>query len=74
MWKNDILWFEIGSGFGQPGATLPPRIPRSTPQDLPFFLAMKPKARFSKVPVTFWGPKSNIPSNQNLENRSAGPD
>ena len=54
MWKNDIFRSEIGSAFGEPGAILPPRIPRSTPQDLPFFLAMKPKARFSKVLVTFW--------------------
>jgi len=29
--KNDIFWSEIGSGFGEPGGTPPPRIPRSTP-------------------------------------------
>ena len=29
--KNDIFWSEIGSGFGEPGSTLPPRIPKSTP-------------------------------------------
>ena len=29
--QNDIFWREIGSGFGEPGGTLPPRIPRSTP-------------------------------------------
>ena len=29
--KNDIFWSEIGSGFGEPGGTAPPRIPRSTP-------------------------------------------
>ena len=29
--ENDIFWSEIGSGFGEPGGTAPPRIPRSTP-------------------------------------------
>ena len=29
--KNDIIWSEIGSGFGEPGGTPPPRIPRSPP-------------------------------------------
>ena len=29
--ENDIFWSEIGSGFGEPGSTAPPRIPRSTP-------------------------------------------
>ena len=28
--KNGIFWSEIGSGFGEPGGTAPPRIPRST--------------------------------------------
>ena len=28
-----MFWSEIGSGFGEPGGTAPPRIPRSTPQD-----------------------------------------
>ena len=29
--ENDIsVWSEIGSGFGKPGGTAPPRIPRST--------------------------------------------
>ena len=27
--ENDILWSEIGSGFGEPGGTPSPRIPRS---------------------------------------------
>ena len=27
-------FFEIGSGFGEPGGTLPRRIPRSTPPGL----------------------------------------
>ena len=27
--ENDIFWSEIGSGFGEPGGTLPPRIPGS---------------------------------------------
>ena len=29
--ENDIFWSEIGSGFGEPGGTSPPRIPRSNP-------------------------------------------
>ena len=29
--KNDTFWSEIGSGFGEPGDTPLPRIPRSTP-------------------------------------------
>ena len=30
-----MFWSEIGSGFGEPGGTPPPRIPRSTPSPLP---------------------------------------
>ena len=30
--KNDIFWSEIGSGYGEPGGTPPPRISRSTPR------------------------------------------
>ena len=30
--KNDIFWFEIGSGFGDPTGTPLPRIPRSNPE------------------------------------------
>ena len=29
--ENDIFRSEVGSGFGEPGSTPPPRIPRSTP-------------------------------------------
>ena len=29
--KNDIFWFERGSGFGELGGTPPSRISRSTP-------------------------------------------
>ena len=29
--ENYIFWSEIGSGFGEPGVTPQPRIPRSTP-------------------------------------------
>ena len=29
--ENNILKSEIGSGFGEPGGTLPPRIPGSSP-------------------------------------------
>ena len=32
--KNDIFRSEIGSGFGEPGGTPPPRIPRSTPRGI----------------------------------------
>ena len=30
--ENYIFWFEIGSGFGEPGGTPQPRIPWSTPR------------------------------------------
>ena len=30
--ENEIFWSEIGSGFGEPGGTPPPRITRSTPR------------------------------------------
>ena len=30
--ENYIFWSEIGSGFGEPGGTPQPRIPRSTPR------------------------------------------
>ena len=29
--ENDLFWPEIGSGFGEPGGTPPPRIRRSMP-------------------------------------------
>ena len=29
--ENGTFWSEIGSGFGEPGGTPPPRIPRGTP-------------------------------------------
>ena len=29
--ENNIIWSEIGSGFGEPGDTPLPRFPRSTP-------------------------------------------
>ena len=32
--ENDIFWSEIGSGFGEPGGTPPPRILRSTPRPM----------------------------------------
>ena len=31
--ENDIFWSEIKSGFGEPGGTSPPRIPRSTSRE-----------------------------------------
>ena len=30
MWKITFFWYEIGSGFEEPGGKPPPRIPRST--------------------------------------------
>ena len=30
--ESDIFWSEIGSGFGKPGGTPQPRIPRNTPR------------------------------------------
>ena len=35
--ENWIFWSEIGSGFGEPGSTPPPRIARSTPPGAAFF-------------------------------------
>ena len=29
---ENVFWSEIGSGFGEPGGTPPPRIPRNTPR------------------------------------------
>ena len=29
--ENAIFWSQIGSGFGEPGGTPPPTIPRSNP-------------------------------------------
>ena len=44
--ENEIFWSEIGSGFGEPGGILPPRIPRSTPRR-----EIRPKAEeLSHVP------------------------
>ena len=33
--ENGIFWSEIGSGFGEPGGTPQPRIPRCTPPPPP---------------------------------------
>ena len=30
--ENGMFWSEIGTGFGEPGGTPPPQIPRSTPR------------------------------------------
>jgi len=38
--ENDIFWSEIGSGFGEPGGTPAPRIPRSTSPPLPHALSL----------------------------------
>ena len=32
--NNDIFWSEVGSGFGEPGCTPPPRILRSPPREI----------------------------------------
>ena len=37
-----IVWSEIGSGFGNPGGTPPPRIPRSTPPPPPWWEQITP--------------------------------
>ena len=37
--KYDIIWSEIESGFGEPGGTPPPRIPRSTPRGIKPFVS-----------------------------------
>ena len=41
--KNDIFWSEIGSRFGEPGGTPPPRVPRSTPPGSSTFVDMNTK-------------------------------
>ena len=33
--EDGMFWSEIGSGFGEPGGTPPPRIPRSNPPPPP---------------------------------------
>ena len=33
--ENAIFWSQIGSGFGEPGGTPPPTIPRSNPPPPP---------------------------------------
>ena len=38
MWKRIIFWSEIGSGFGEPVSTSPPRISRSTHPQVSFCL------------------------------------
>ena len=40
--KNDVSWSEIESGFGEPGGTPPPRIPRSTPPPSPRVIIKDP--------------------------------
>ena len=49
--ENDIFWSEIGSGFGEPGSTLPPRIPRSNPRTFGGLVVLKPS-----LGITFGGP------------------
>ena len=52
--ENGIFWSELGSGFGEPGGTPPPRIPRSTsnpktssppPHPPPLGLLLNPQSR-----------------------------
>ena len=49
--KNDIIWSEIGSGFGEPGGTPPPRIFRSPPGKNSDFQTNK--LRFIQTQMTF---------------------
>ena len=40
--KNDIVWSDVGSGFGEPGGTPLQRIPGSTPPGIsPLFPPLK---------------------------------
>ena len=57
VWKiSDIFWCEIGSGFGEPGGTPPPRIPRITPLPPPPPLSPShcaPVRKTKKLPKRF---------------------
>ena len=47
--ENGIFWSEIGSGFGDPGGTPLPRIPRSTPRGVGSIISPnKTKERISR--------------------------
>ena len=49
-----VVWSEIGSGFGKPGGTPPPRIPRSTP---PWWGQITPsEICIGSTPVPLWFP------------------
>ena len=55
--KNYIFWSEIGSAFGEPGGTPPPRIPRSTPPPSQVWttgLTLKPQNCQCPGPPTFY--------------------
>ena len=43
--ENYIFWCQIGSGFEEPGSTVPPKIPRSTPP---------PPPTQAKPPISFF--------------------
>ena len=45
--KNDIFWSEIESGFGEPGGTLPPRIPIPIPVFGPGLLEILSSLQYS---------------------------
>ena len=49
--KNGMFWSEIGSGFGEPGGTPLPRIPRSHPPDRERPLVCRDRDQFAKRPV-----------------------
>ena len=52
-----IVWSEIGSGFGNPGGTPPPRIPRSTPPPHPWWEQITPsEICIGSTPVPLWVP------------------
>ena len=49
--KNDIFWSEIGSAFGEPDGTPPPRILRSTARGLSQSKTEKSDLKINKYSV-----------------------
>ena len=65
--ENDIFWSEVGSGFGEPGSTPPPRIPRSTPLLVSIDLVswwpkLKPQAQY----FSFYTYRSSLENNVHI--------
>ena len=46
--ENAMFWSQIGSGFGEPGGTPPPTIPRSNPPPL---FPLVPQEKYSMLVV-----------------------